>query len=218
MRREFEERKKEIRRYLKFIARLDSKKIQLSESGSSERAYEHSEEQELLKTLKANLFLLLYNLIEATTKNSIEAIFDRLSRESVSFDVCRSELKQVVLKNLKGHSVDKIHVSLGSIANDIITKTFRKDNLFSGNVDERKIRETAENYGFAHPRANGNELLTVKSMRNDLAHGDKTFSAVGADYDVPRLRKIALQVFKYLGEFIKNIELYLKSKLYLAAP
>jgi MAE_28990/MAE_18760-like HEPN len=218
MRRDFVERKREIRRYLKFVSNLDTKKIRLADRGLLGDAYEHSEEHELLKTLKANLFLLLYNLVEATVKNAIEAIFERLSRESVSFDICRSELKQVVLRNLKGHSVDQIHVSMTSIAIDVVTKTFRKEQLFSGNVDAREIRETAKKYGFNHPTVNGSELLTVKSNRNDLAHGDKTFSAVGADYDVPRLKKIAMQVFKYLGEFIKNIESYLTSKSYLATP
>ncbi len=203
---------------MKFVSSLDSKKVRLADGALQGDAYENSEEHELLKTLKANLFLLLYNLVEATVKNAIEAIFERLSRESISFDVCRSELKQVVLRNLKGHSVEQIHVNMTSIAIDVVTKTFRKEQLFSGNVDAREIRETAKKYGFNHPTVNGNELLTVKSNRNDLAHGDKTFSAVGADYDVPRLKKIAMQVFRYLGEFIKNIDSYLASKSYLAAP
>ena len=188
MKRDFVERKWEIRRYLKFVSSLDEKEIRLADRSLERDAYEHLAEQELLKTLKANLFLLLYNLVEATTKNAIEAIFERLSRESVSFDVCRSELKQVVLRNLKGHSVDQIHVCMTSIAIDVVTKTFRKEQLFSGNVDAREIRKTAKKYGFNYPKIDGNELLTVKTNRNDLAHGDKTFSAVGADYDVPRLR------------------------------
>jgi hypothetical protein len=218
MKRDFVERKREISRYLKFVSSLDTKKIRLADGALQRDAYEHSEEHELLKTLKANLFLLLYNLVEATSKNAIEAIFERLSRESVSFDICRRELKQVVLRNLRVHSADQIYGCITSIAIDVVTKTFRKEQLFSGNVDAREIRKTAKKYGFNCPTKNGDELLTVKSNRNDLAHGDKTFSAVGADYDVPRLKKIAMQVFRYLGEFIKNIESYLKAKSYLAAP
>jgi hypothetical protein len=216
MKRDFQERRKEVRRYLKFIRMLDSKRIRLANASLQGDAYDHSDVQELLKTLKANLFLLLYNLVEATAKNAIEEIFDRLSRESVSFDVVRDELKKVVLKNLRSHSVDKIHVRLTSIAQQIVTETFRKEQLFSGNVDAREIRDTAKKYGFANPIVDGKELLTVKSNRNDLAHGDKTFSAVGADYDVPRLRKIAIDIFRFLQEFIENIEAYLFAKSYLA--
>lgn len=216
MKRDFIERRREVRRYLQFVQRLDAKRIRLVDDVLNVGAFEHSEEQELLKTLKANLFLLLYNLVEATVKNAIEAIFDRLSRESVSFDVCRNELKKVVLKNLRTHNVDKIQTKLVSIAQHVVTETFRKEQLFSGNVDAREIRDTAKKFGFANPITDGNELLTVKSNRNDLAHGDKTFSAVGADYDVPRLRKIAIDVFRYLAEFIENIESYLQAKSYLA--
>ena len=43
-------------------------------------------DDELLKTLKASGFLLLYNLVEATMRNGIEAIFDELQSQGVSYD------------------------------------------------------------------------------------------------------------------------------------
>ena len=215
MKRDFEERKREIRRYLNFVVSLDSRKTRIVRGATADLKYSHIEEQELLKTLKANLFLLLYNLVESTVKNAIEAIFERLSRDRVNIDSCRSELQQVVLKNLRSHNVQKIHAELKTFAIDVVAKTFRKEKLFSGNVDAREIRETAKTFGFSNPVKDGSELLTVKTNRNDLAHGDKTFSAVGADYDVQRLRNIAKDVFAYLLEFINNIQSYLKSKSYL---
>jgi hypothetical protein len=217
MRSDFQERMGEVHKYLDFVKALDSKRFQVVESPSMNPALDHLSLQELLKTLKANSFLLLYNLVESTVKNAIEAIFDRLSRESVSYDTCRSELQRVVLKNLRAHNVKKIHIELRGIAVDIVAKTFRKETLFSGNVDAREIRDTAKEFGFLNPIANGNELLTVKANRNDLAHGDKTFAAVGADYDVPRLLRIAKDIHDYLEEFVTNIENYLRTKAYLAS-
>jgi hypothetical protein len=49
----------------------------------------------LFKTLKANGFLLLYNLVESTMKNAIEAIFDEFKGRGVSFDSCRSEVRKI---------------------------------------------------------------------------------------------------------------------------
>ncbi len=216
MRTDFQERKDEVLRYLDFVNQLDSKRFQVVDSNSMNPALDHISLQELLKTLKANSFLLLYNLVESTVKNAIEAIFDRLSRESISYDICRAELQRVVLKNLRAHNIKKIHVELRGIAVDVVAKTFRKETMFSGNVDAREIRDTAKEFGFLSPIANGNELLTVKANRNDLAHGDKTFAAVGADYDVPRLLKIANDIYDYLEEFVTNIENYLNTKAYIA--
>ena len=62
--------------------------------------------------------------------------------------------------------------SLSTISVDVIVATFRKKELFSGNVDAKRIREVALQYGFQNPKKKAKELLTVKANRNDLAHGD----------------------------------------------
>jgi hypothetical protein len=66
--------------------------------------------------------------------------------------------------------------------------------LFSGNIDAREIRETAKSYGFSDKTdgmktQNGNDLLKIKTNRNDLAHGDKSFSDVGKDASAEELYK-----------------------------
>jgi MAE_28990/MAE_18760-like HEPN len=175
---------------------------------------------ELLKTLKASGFLLLYNLVEATMRNIIEAIFDELRSEGTSYDDIRPELKKVVLKNLKKRNPDEIFSSIAAISIDIITAGFDKENLFSGNIDGRKIRETAIEYGFSHltdhsKTGGGNDLLTVKANRNDLAHGIKSFAEIGRDRTVDNLLEIKNKVISYLKQILKNIETYLGNKEYL---
>lgn len=99
----------------------------------------------------------------------------------------------------------------------VLTETFRKEKAFAGNVDAAKIRDVAREYGFQKPRAKGDNLLTVKSNRNDLAHGDKAFADVGRDYDVARLTAIKSEVLVYLGEVLQNVSDYLTSRSYLAS-
>ena len=141
---------------------------------------------ELAKTLKANGFLLLYNLVESTLRNAIQAIFDELASSKVSFDRVKTELKIIVLQNLKACAPDKVHLKMSKISVDIITAGFDPERLFSGNVDGRLIRETATKYGFSSKTEygktkNGENLLIVKTNRNDLAHGIKSFEEVGRD-------------------------------------
>src|SRR5205814_9369722 len=66
----------------------------------------------------------------------------------------------------------------------------------------RLVRALAEDYGFAAPTCRSDELLTVKANRNDLAHGQKSFSEVGRDFDLGRLEQIMKQVLDFLHELL----------------
>ena len=165
-----------------------------------------------------NGFILLYNLIESTMKNAIEAVFEEFRATGVSFDECRDEVRQIVLSNLKAHNPDKVFSFLTPLTTKILTETFRKEKAFAGNVDAKKIREVAQDYGFAPPNAKSGNLLTVKSLRNDLAHGDKSFAEVGKDFGVERLGEIKTEVMDYLREVLANISAYLTNRDYLAVP
>ena len=150
-------------------------------------------------------------------KNAIEAVFEEFRAKGVSFDDCREEVRHIVISNLKAHNPDRVFTALTPLAQKILTETFRKEKAFAGNVDAKKIREVAKEYGFSPPKAKGDNLLTVKSQRNDLAHGDKAFAEVGRDFDVERLVKIKTEVLDYLREVLGNISSYLVNKEYLDA-
>ncbi|MGF1575623.1 MAG: MAE_28990/MAE_18760 family HEPN-like nuclease [Cyanophyceae cyanobacterium] len=180
-------------------------------------------DSELLKTLKASGFLLLYNLVEATMRNAIEAIFDELRSREIHYDHIRPELKKIVLKNLKKRNSDVIFSSIREISLDIITAGFDSKDLFSGNLDGKKIRQTAKEYGFSHltdysKTGNGNDLLTVKTNRNNLAHGFKSFTEVGREKTADDLLRIKNKVVKYLSQILTNIEQYLSTREYLNTP
>ena len=214
---DFRTRAEEVIRYFSFLSIFDEKRISFTDSPLGVNL-DADEQTALFKTLKANGFLLLYNLIESTLKNAIEAIFDELGNNSVTFDDCRNDVKLIVLNNLKKHNVDKIAPILSNISIDVVAKTFRKEELFSGNVDAKRVREIANSYGFKEPSRKSDELLTVKTNRNDLAHGNKSFADVGRDFDLARLDKIKTEVLDFLEELLNNINDYIIAKLYLLTP
>jgi len=216
---DFNSRVKEVESYFSFLEKLITKNPKLYYSSNKTRQLQPID-AELVKILKANGFLLLYNLVESTIKNSIDAIYDELGRNNVSFNTIKQGFKKVVLKNLKGTSSDDFLLNLNDIAIEIIKKSYASDNSISGNLDAKKIRELASIYGFSekiHKNAKGgNKLLTVKTNRNSLAHGNVTFSDCGKNYTIQDLLEIKREVIIYIRGILSNINGYLNRNEYLA--
>jgi hypothetical protein len=217
---DFNERSKEVSKYLMFIKNLEQETTQLS-IGYVGRNKIRKIDSDLEKTLKAAGFLLLYNLIESTMRVAIETIFDELSQEKVSFDEIRKELKIVIIKNIKNnHSPDNLLTNIEEIAVDIISASVDKEKLFSGNLDAMKIRSTAKTYGFScntnsRKTGDGSDLITIKTNRKNLAHGLTSFKDVGKDVSADKLLEINKKVVCYLREILQNVETYLANKEYL---
>jgi hypothetical protein len=217
---DFNERAKEVSKYFIFMKNLEQHNIKLSMNNRRGIPKIKEIDSELIKTLKASGFLLLYNLVEATMRNAIEAIFDELQEQGVSYDQIRPELKKIVLKNLKKRNPDKIFSSITTISIDIISAGFDKNDLFSGNLDSREIQSTATKYGFSHltdyaKTNNGRDLRTIKTNRNNLAHGWKSFKEIGQDKSTDELLEIKNKTVKYLRQILQNIEQYLSNQEYL---
>ncbi|MBP0017141.1 MAG: hypothetical protein J7647_06215 [Cyanobacteria bacterium SBLK] len=217
---DFNTRALEIESYFTFLESLITQKIKLAQFMEDGTQQIKSVDVELAKTLKANGFLLLYNLAESTMRNAVEAIFEELNTNEISFDDLKPEIKKIILKNLKKRSPDNIYSEISRISIDIIVVSFNRDELFSGNVDAREIKKIAKNYGFSSDTnydttKHGENLLKVKSNRNDLAHGFRSFEKVGRDYTIEELIEIKQEVIKYLEQILNNIQDYLNNQEYL---
>ena len=218
---DFDERVHEVSKYFFLIKNLEQGSIKLS-MGNLNHPKVKNIDAELDKTLKATGFLLLYNLVESTIRNAIEAVFDDLVNQNVSFDDLREEVKKIVIKNFKKNkSSSNLLNAINNIALDIISSSFDKGKLFSGNIDSKKIKATAEEYGFsyktnARKTQNGNDLLKIKTNRNDLAHGFKSFEEIGRNATADELLQIKKRVVCYLREILQNVEDYILKQEYLA--
>ena len=215
---DFQTRSREVEGYFRFVLRLAGEELSLRKVQDNEAAFSIQEHEELLKTLKAACYLLLYNLVESTMRNAVEAIFDELKTKGISFDDCRTELRQEILKNFKRRNMERLLPKLISLARDVIYETFERSENFSGNLDARAIRETAKRFGFAAPTGQQFTMLqTVKDLRNDLAHGVKSFAEVGRNASPSDLEQARLQTVEILSQTLQNISGYLQNQLYLVA-
>ena len=206
----------EVNHYFRILKKLEKERESIKDQNPFIDVYLNDD---IEFTLRGAGLLLLYNLIEGTIRSAIEHIFDHISSESVSFDDLNRDLKLIVLKNFKKKSPNKLIEQINQLSLDIISETFDANEIVAGNVDARKVRTLAQNYGFSSqsiPMArDGSDLLNIKTHRNNLAHGFKSFNETGRLYTSQELFRIKNRVIIYLIGFILNIENYLEHQDYL---
>ncbi|MFN5514300.1 MAG: MAE_28990/MAE_18760 family HEPN-like nuclease [Cyanobacteriota bacterium] len=203
---EFKENSKEVVKYCLFLKGIESTYIKLSMGNHDEhRTKVKDVNSELEITLKAMVFLLLYNLVESTTRNAVKYIYECVVSESVSFDKLNSKFQRHIIKfllrecseNKSSESSDNRNNFLDTnwrqgqgISREIIRFVAARDHSFSGNLDAKKIREILGNYGVTIRRQQGAnirdgiDLQVVKEARKDLAHGLSSFSEKGRNYSI----------------------------------
>ncbi|MBC8756149.1 hypothetical protein H2O64_15845 [Kordia sp. YSTF-M3] len=219
---DFEKRATEITLYFKLLEKILDKDAMLFLPNNRTRKYNDFDD-ELQKVMKANMFLLLYNLAESAIKQALVEIYDTITDENVQYSDVKEEIKKIWIKlnykNFNQHSTNRIYEVIDQIALDIVEIEFDVNKNISGNIDALKIREFASQIGFStrshHSLNNGASLHQVKIQRNKLAHGDLSFAECGRNYTLSDLRMINNQVIKYLKRILINIEKYLTAKSYL---
>lgn len=214
---EYEKRKLEINAYLDLLAAMNqdnAKIIDLDEN-------EHSIDPLAFKVCKASSYLIIYNLIEATVTAGVKSIYNRIFDERLTFNDVMENLRKVWWQSKKeslsncatnqlidniynyyctAHSVDPLDFS------DYISGV-------SGNLDADAIREVCHRYGISSVR-DGRDLGNIKTKRNWLAHGNKSFSDIGKDSTPSDLNTVRDRVFSFLDEFVSNVNTYLSETKY----
>jgi len=221
---EFEEKIEEIDEYFSFVKRTTHLHLNLS--------MEMIEVSETVhQVLKSNLFLLLYNLVESSFKNALEKICIEISSDELKYKEVVPEIKKMWIekkyKNFDGLKNTKksefIMKKIENIANDIIKIEFytnvekTKNDDVSGNVDARAIHKINAKYGAKmenSPSLNTESLLTVKTNRNSLAHGQITFSESGREYSLPKLEVIKNESIEYMRFILEHIKDFTYNKKY----
>ena len=176
-------------------------------------------DSELSTILKANGFLLLYNLVEATVRSTIDAVLNSMRTSSVTFRDLSDNLKKIWIKqetrsiNSETNYEKILQIAKNILENEILS--FEKDCInISGNIDAQKIRNILKQFG-GHEISNGRDLKTIKDKRNNLAHGEFTFSEIGKDYTVQDLIDYKDETKNYLSNVLEEIQDYIDNQKYL---
>lgn len=208
----FYERKEDIDYYFNFI---------------EVQAQNESVDDKLIKIMKSNIILMLYNIIEASISQGFVEIFEKINTEELSYNSFIDELKKIWAYN----QVSKIYgpetnkstyqkkvkqmIETVLIENPI---TLDRDILdFEGNLDARKILHLCNNYKIRHQaRDRDGCLYKVKTKRNSLAHGDDSFSQCVRDISLSELKLIKNTVFTFLENILNGMNDYYNNCRYKA--
>ncbi len=200
-------------------------------------------ESELVKILKSNSILLLYNLVEGTISSIMNEFIGEINKDKPKFSELENPIKKIWLRyKHKSFGVgdkkseDYILSTLESIIDEIIEispkevkdselgkkiiynydaySSETKANEISGNLDAKKIRELFSLYGLPQINQGCDSLLKVKNKRNSLAHGNETFAQVGAHFTIEELYKMKIEISKFLKFLLTETEIYLSKKEY----
>lgn len=218
-RAEYTKRLNEVTLYFETIKLLDNGDCSIICKDINGGTTEKIIDGELAKIMKANGFLLLYNLIEATIRNSISAILNSISTDKLTFKLLSDNLKKLWINQEINKTKDiskfkeKVSELSEKILNDKLLEFSNECVNISGNIDAQRIREIAKKFGYLEPK-NGRGLQTIKDKRNQLAHGEFTFSDIGKNYTSNDLIDYKSEVITFIENVLNNVETYINEKGY----
>ena len=222
---EFEERKEEIDCYFKFLRKITSQTYALKNTRSNKDICLDSRIQ---KILKANTFLLLYNLVESTVKNSIRFICQEIVKENIQYNnIVEGLQKQWVKVHTRQRLQSTNDEKLRDGVKFIIDKTLNEFIQFEGdyeikyrdNIDTEVMFAIARDFGFklnfAKSLKGGYRIGEIKDKRNFLAHGNITFSNCGQNLSMEDLTAYKNDTYGVLKKFLSVVKTYLEKKKYI---
>ena len=222
--RDYNERKQEIECYYKFLRKISSKSYTLKNTRSRK---DECLDDRIAKILKANTFLLLYNLIESTTDKAIEYICTEITSSNVKYSEIIEDIKNQWTKvqtkcHLKTNDEGALRKALKQILDKTINDYIRVENQYKlkyrDNIDSSELRKIAKDFGFnlefATSLKGGKSLDEILQKRNNLAHGSMLFSDCGRDYTLIDLTQYKNDTYKILEKFLKMIDSYIKKQKY----
>lgn len=227
------DRRVEVETYLEFLKVAVERRAKIM---AKDDALVLELSQALTHTLKANLVLLLYSAMEATLIQLLDEMHDAIKSNCTSVDVLNAQLLRVVLKTVKRDSSEKVLSSVAPLHKGLFEfwikdweerssgKDKRVDGI-SGSVDSMVFYQQLAKFGVVPPTENGRApadlsdytLQKVKNRRNELAHGEKSFTDLGRDLAVESLETDSSSVFENLGKIADAVDRYLLEQRYLAS-
>jgi len=214
---EFNKRAGEVELYYAFIHNLIEGRASLCIEGRLEPKTEEVS-SDIHRILKANMFLLLYNLVESSFKEALTSLSEQINTSALRYEDSIPEIRKLWIEcekdyfSKKPNDTKKLEYFYKTI------ETIREGTLsvpstlkgidISGNVDARKIKECMSRYGIdsSETQCAGDKLRTVKNKRNNLAHGESSFVECGRDIVLSELKEYKNDVIEFMREILSLLQ------------
>lgn len=167
---------------------------------------------------------MTYNMVEGVFSTLISSLFDYIMDYSIPFEKLPKKMQKIYLsyhmKNI-GDNIKKLKEfrTAEYLCNVSSFDYLKKEKLFSGNLDAKKIREISERFGITISNTiQGKELLPIKNIRNKLAHGEKDYSIACRDFTIKEIKKNVRSCYKFMLMCTIDFEKFVSRRLIKLNP
>lgn len=212
----YDKRKEEVLKYFLFLENIDGGKVFI----------DSHEKSLLVRILKSNLLLMLYNLVEACVVSGIDEIYESIKDQNCSYVMLIDEVRNLWTSNRieavykSNSSQDGYKNAVEKIIRNIIDSKSvclsTKSSNWGGNLDAQLIKKICDKHRIRYVASDKKgHLSTVKKMRNNLAHGTYSFGDCSRDMTLQDLKEILEQVTEFINNILMGMKTYYDKKLYL---
>lgn len=180
--------------------------------------------------IRSNVKIMIYNIIEFSVTNLIQAIYDRLEEEKCGYVGVSESLRSLwhhacmrVLSDPNANNGTAERISkklLDEVVSNATVHIEVRQTMPGGNLDGEEILRLFDKHGVSvHAADSGyraDELRDVKARRNDLAHGSISFAEAGNQVTTAELSELISHVDSFLDQLRLDVVHYLDSGKYRA--
>jgi hypothetical protein len=213
----FRLRAREVRAYLRSLKSLEAM------HGIPGRGFYRA--TATISASRAAAFIMIYNCIEFAVREGILEIRQDIGSSALAFDALQPYWREEIVR---AHFAQRL--SQGTNHVDFLRRVIEfipgrlnwggqlRDIPFPGNIDHLELIRFAQKieYRWKVPKGavGGADIQLVKKMRNDLAHGEETFEALGALYTTQDIVDKFDRIKIFILSFLKMLDRYRERKLY----
>lgn len=232
----FEDRLKEIETYLDLLDALE-KEVQQGLPQFGEKGAIITVQQQ--KILYSSVYLQLYNLIEATVTNCIDAVATAVIKDGawqpidLSANLRREWVRYMARTHKELNYENRLESALSLCEHLVqalpLSETeFKVEKGAGGSWDDLAIQDICKRIGLSlnlsqevysnikRPFKNDEgPLAFIKSLRNSLAHGSLSFAECGEGITSRELRDLKDRTASYLREVILSFKLFIDTQEFL---
>ena len=182
---------------------------------------ERLESQKLLKILKSNYLMMLYNLEEACITSAFDELYEAINSDSIPYTDCIEKIKNKWLLEMGGRYVDKSKTKIVGSLEKLIKTILEAEPLqlninpvgVGGNIDAKKIQTMCNDHGiYFRTKALKESLLFIKEKRQILAHGQESFSDCARDVTLNDLEMYSSNIIEYVEAVVFAVNKFKKEK------
>lgn len=218
----FSERRDEVRAYLELLKNIEEEtKAGVPRLARTQRSITPDQ----AKILISNLYLQLYNLVEATVTSCLKTVTDEVQARGIlpselSWEMRREWTKSVARTHEEMGPEKRLEAALdlsSQLMGQLPLSEFRIDSGGGGNWDDTAIEKLFSRLGASsmvsadtmtsakrHIKDDLGSLALVKNRRNGLAHGSLSFVDCGGEMLYPDMERLTETVIAYLSEVVQS--------------